>query len=108
MKMHTPLFILGLLTFVTPFLGFSSLIENVVISAFGVAIMIIVSTIRVKGDSNSEIATEEILVEETFEESNGEENKEEAPEPTYEEITEEVQDAMTEEDQATKDAEETV
>lgn len=41
MKIHTPAFIIGLLIFVTPFLGLPSYLETVVVSAFGIAIMLI-------------------------------------------------------------------
>lgn len=44
MKMHTPLFVVGLLTFVTPFLGLPSYIETVVIAVYGIAVMILVSS----------------------------------------------------------------
>ncbi len=42
--MHTPLFLTGLLTFVTPFLGLPSYIETVMIAAFGIAVMLLVSS----------------------------------------------------------------
>lgn len=45
MKLHTPLFIIGLLTFITPVVGLSDKLEALVIMAYGIAIMIIVSTI---------------------------------------------------------------
>ncbi len=41
MKIHTPAFIIGLLIFVSPFLGLPSYLETVVVSAFGIATMII-------------------------------------------------------------------
>lgn len=41
MKIHTPAFIIGLLVFVAPFLGLPSYLETIVISAFGIAIMLI-------------------------------------------------------------------
>jgi hypothetical protein len=45
MKIHTPLFVIGLLTFITPFVGLPNSITNLVIAVYGVATMIIVSTI---------------------------------------------------------------
>ena len=47
MKMHTPLFIVGLLTFVTPFLGLPSIAESIIIAAYGIAVMILVSSCNV-------------------------------------------------------------
>ena len=44
MKMHTPVFIVGLLTFVTPFLSLPSYIETIVIAVYGIAIMILVTS----------------------------------------------------------------
>lgn len=44
MKMHTPLFVVGLLIFVTPFLGLPSYIETIMVAAFGIAVMLLVSS----------------------------------------------------------------
>lgn len=44
MKMHTPLFVVGLLIFVTPFLGLPSYIETIIIAVFGIAVMLLVSS----------------------------------------------------------------
>lgn len=45
--MHTPVFIVGLLTFVTPFLGLPPYIETVVIAVYGISVMILVSSCNV-------------------------------------------------------------
>ena len=47
MKMHTPVFIIGLLTFVTPFLGLPSFAETVIIAVYGISVMIMVSSCNV-------------------------------------------------------------
>jgi hypothetical protein len=47
MKIHTPIFILGLLVFVTPIIGLPQLYEQIILAAFGVAIMILVSSINI-------------------------------------------------------------
>lgn len=75
MKMHTPLFVIGLLTFITPFLGFPSNYESIIIAAYGIAVMLIVSSIKLnKNDGLSEPMTvieseEEIIIEEVPSES---------------------------------------
>ena len=51
MKMHTPLFMLGLLVFVTPIIGFTQFLEQIILGAYGVAIMIIVSTPNIWGEN---------------------------------------------------------
>jgi hypothetical protein len=50
MKLHTPLFIIGLLTFITPVAGLPDPIESYVLMAYGIATMIIVSTIGFKNE----------------------------------------------------------
>lgn len=55
MKLHTPLFIIGLLVFVTPFIGLTGYLEDVIFAAYGAAIMILVSSIRVGLREKSEI-----------------------------------------------------
>ncbi len=47
MKIHTPIFILGLLVFITPIIGLPQLYEQIILAAYGIAIMILVSTIKV-------------------------------------------------------------
>jgi len=47
MRIHTPIFILGLLVFVTPIIGLPQLYEQIILAAFGVAIMILVSSINI-------------------------------------------------------------
>ena len=44
MKTHTPIFIIGLLVFVTPILGLPQIYEQIILGAYGLAIMIIIST----------------------------------------------------------------
>lgn len=44
MKIHTPAFVIGLLVFVVPFVGLPSLVETIVIAAFGIAIMVVTTT----------------------------------------------------------------
>lgn len=68
MHIHKPLFTIGLLTFVTPFVGLPEDLRLIILSVYGIAIMILVSTIR------------------------KEDEKEEGP--SYEEVTEEVQEEM--------------
>jgi len=60
MKIHTPIFTIGLLVFVTPFLGLTSIMEMIIIPAFGIAIMLISSTIRPLKDSGLEMSEEDI------------------------------------------------
>lgn len=66
MKIHTPLFIIGLVTFVTPFLGLPSSIENLIIAAYGIAIMLIVSTIKLSNKKVSPENSEMKNIEETI------------------------------------------
>jgi len=47
MKIHTPLFVLGLLVFVTPIIGLPQLYEQIILAAFGVAIMLLVSSVGI-------------------------------------------------------------
>lgn len=68
-NIHKPLFTIGLLTFVTPFIGLPEDMRLIIMSVYGIAVMILVSTIKEPvGDSKEE--------------------------PTYEEITAEVQEEM--------------
>jgi hypothetical protein len=83
MKIHTPIFIIGLLVFLTPFLGLTALIEMFVISAFGIAIMIISSTINPLKDSGLPASDEAEMASE-----------EEAPVVEVEEVAEVVETAM--------------
>lgn len=91
MKIHTPLFIIGLVTFVTPFLGLPSSIENLIIAAYGIAIMLIVSTIRLSDKKafsenpemenieetiKKEITVEEDVQDDSNDQLNAEETKE--------------------------------
>lgn len=46
MKMHTPLFIIGLLVLITPAVGFPGPYEEIILGAYGLAIMIIVSATK--------------------------------------------------------------
>jgi hypothetical protein len=46
MKIHTPIFIIGLLVFITPVIGLPQLYEQIILAAYGIAIMILVSTIK--------------------------------------------------------------
>lgn len=41
MKIHTPAFIIGLLVFITPFIGLPSYLEMIMTAAFGIAIMLV-------------------------------------------------------------------
>jgi hypothetical protein len=75
MKIHTPIFVLGLLVFITPLLGIPSLYKMLIMSAFGVAIMIISSTINLedltadlKEISESQPVSNKIIVEDDIEE----------------------------------------
>lgn len=64
MKIHTPLFIIGLITFATPFLGLPPFIETIVIATYGITIMLLVSSIKFyKGESSTK-------VQDDFEEEN--------------------------------------
>jgi len=47
MKIHTPIFILGLLVFITPIIGLPQIYEQIILAAYGIAIMILVSTINI-------------------------------------------------------------
>jgi len=47
MKIHTPLFILGLLVFITPVIGLPQIYEQIILAAYGIAIMILVSTPKI-------------------------------------------------------------
>ena len=94
MKLHTPIFILGLLTFVTPFLGFPSNIEAVIVAAFGIAIMVISARIKkeeaeetLEPETDISIGDEDVVAEEEMKAA-----------PTYEELTEQVQETLTDEE----------
>ena len=52
MKLHTPLFIIGLLVFITPAVNLPGAIEGIVIAAYGVAIMLFTSTLSSKKKDN--------------------------------------------------------
>lgn len=97
MKIHTPIFVLGLLVFVTPFLGFTSNLMTIVVAAYGIAIMIISSTINKLPN--------EIFLDEEYVESKGDnddvEGEDGTEEPTYEELKEMVQEesALDEDDE---------
>jgi hypothetical protein len=120
MKLHTPLFILGLLTFVTPFSGLPLLAESIIISAYGLAIMILVSTIKKDSKFSEEIGmndeSEDYLEDATSEEVEVEEVLEDESEPVdeiEEEIEEEVEimpeeesDDSAEENELTQEADE--
>ena len=43
MKIRTPIFILGLLVFVTPIIGLPQFYEQIILAAYGLTIMILVS-----------------------------------------------------------------
>jgi len=64
MKIHTPLFVLGLLVLVTPIVGLPQLYEQIILAAFGVAIMLLVSSVRImaklKDKTQNEIFHESI------------------------------------------------
>ena len=47
MKIHTPIFILGLLVFITPVIGLPQIYEQIILAAYGIAIMILVSAIKI-------------------------------------------------------------
>lgn len=81
MKMHKTLFIIGLAVFAMPFLGLPGMLETILFAAFGISIMLIVSTIK-KSESSDEV---EILEEKT--------------EPTYSEITDQVKEELSEIDE---------
>lgn len=69
MKIHTPIFILGLLVFVTPIIGLPQLYEQIILGAYGVAIMVLVSTIhavanfREKKNSSNEVIRQTEIVD---------------------------------------------
>jgi hypothetical protein len=46
MKMHTPIFILGLLVFVTPIFGLPQLYEQIIFAAYGITIMVLISNLN--------------------------------------------------------------
>jgi len=97
MKIHTPIFILGLLTFITPFTGFPAGLESVIIAGYGLAIMILVSTIKKRKEEYNEIINGPLEHSPEEEGENTEESElEDKKEPTYEEITEEVQTELAE------------
>jgi hypothetical protein len=60
MKIHAPIFILGLLVFITPIIGLPQIYEQIILAAYGLAIMILVSTIKIVEDvkNKNEIFTE--------------------------------------------------
>jgi len=43
MKIHTPIFIIGLLVFITPAVGLPQIYEQIIMAVYGIAIMILVS-----------------------------------------------------------------
>ncbi len=54
MKLHTPIFILGLAVLVTSFLGLTAPLETAAFSFYGIVIMIISSTIKPKTEIETE------------------------------------------------------
>lgn len=72
MKIHTPIFILGLLVFITPIIGLPQLYEQIILAVYGIAIMILVSTIKVvsshkkKNESSHIINQEEKNINEEY------------------------------------------
>lgn len=80
MKIHTPLFVVGLLVFITPFLGLPRLIEAIILSAFGISIMILVSTIMKRPIKNKPLKITE---------------EESIPEAVAEDVTPETTDEET-------------
>lgn len=58
MKMHTPLFVVGLLTFVTPFLGIPSDLKMIILAAYGIAIMLLVSSLKLMRKGGESIVSE--------------------------------------------------
>jgi uncharacterized membrane protein YuzA (DUF378 family) len=46
MKMHTPIFILGLLVFITPILGLPQMYEQILFAVYGIAIMLLISNLN--------------------------------------------------------------
>ena len=87
MKLHTPIFVIGLITFITPFLGFSPDLETIIIAAYGIAIMIISATIKSGVTEEIDGADNDFAETETTEE------------PTYEELTEQVQETLENEEE---------
>jgi hypothetical protein len=67
MKIHTPIFILGLLVFITPILGLPQLYEKIIFAAYGIAIMLLISNLNAftnflkKEKKESEITNPEII-----------------------------------------------
>jgi hypothetical protein len=96
MKLHTPLFILGLLTFVTPFSGLPLLAESIIISAYGLAIMILVSTIKKDSKFSEEIGMND----------ESEDYLEDATSEEVEKMPEEESDDSAEENELTQEADE--
>lgn len=47
-KIHSIYFVLGLLVFVTPVIGLPEMVENIVIAAYGVGLMVLSTTITLK------------------------------------------------------------
>ena len=77
MKIHTLIFILGLLVFVTPIIGFPKIYEQIILAFFGLAVMILISFCRGNINQNSN------LKEEVFKESIPEDKIETEPEQKY-------------------------
>ena len=71
MKIHTPLFILGLLVFITPAVGFAQIYEQIILAAYGIAIMLLVSTnnvletIKNKKNNNEQVLSQSKETEDT-------------------------------------------
>jgi len=45
MKMHTPIFIIGLLVLVTPLIGLPQTYEQIILGAYGIAILLLTSNL---------------------------------------------------------------
>ena len=65
MKIHTPIFILGLLVFITPIIGLPQFYEQIVFAIYGIAIMVLVSSVKflsnskkTKTENSSEVVLE--------------------------------------------------
>ena len=65
MKIHTPIFILGLLVFITPIIGLPEFYEQIIFAIYGIAIMVLVASVKflsnskkTKTENSSEVFSE--------------------------------------------------
>lgn len=61
MKIHPPIFILGLLVIIVPIIGLPQFYEQIVLAVVGLAIIILISSVKIIKNLNNKNDKEEVL-----------------------------------------------